>query len=70
MRMKAGFCPAFFIAGCKTPLCHNGTAAKDFFIIFVDPIFTISTGRTFTIVFDAHGPTSASACVCRAGHAN
>jgi hypothetical protein len=41
-------------------------AAKTFFIIFVDAIFTTLFERPFTNVFDVMAQTPAPACVYRA----
>jgi hypothetical protein len=42
---------------------------ENFFIIFVDAIFTTLFERLFTNVFDVIAAKSANHCVCRACHA-
>jgi hypothetical protein len=43
---------------------------KNFFIIFIDAIFTTLLERLFTNVFEVIGPKQANHCVCRARHAD
>jgi hypothetical protein len=49
------------------PLVPDG--AKNFFIIFVDRIFTNLIEPPFTNVFDAAAPLAAISCLYRAGNA-
>ena len=43
---------------------------KNFFIIFVDGMFTTFIAHLFTNVFDAIGKLYAISCVSHAGHAD
>jgi hypothetical protein len=43
---------------------------ENFFIIFVDRIFTALLQRPFTNAFDAIARIDNAACLCRAGHAD
>jgi hypothetical protein len=45
-------------------------AAKNFFIIFVDAIFTILFERLFTKVFDVIAQTTANPCLYPMGNAD
>jgi hypothetical protein len=42
----------------------NAHGAENFFIIFVDRIFTNSIEPPFTNVFDAAAPVAAISCLC------
>jgi hypothetical protein len=53
--------------GGRSP-ARNGTR-ENFFIIFVDAIFTTLLERLFTNVFEVIDAKSANCCVCRARHA-
>jgi len=48
----------------------NSHAAKNFFIIFVDAIFTTLFACRFTKVFDVTGANPASPCLYRACNAD
>jgi hypothetical protein len=63
--------------GSPTPCDHDGARsdagnkpAKNFFIIFVDAIFTILFERLFTNVFDVIAQTTANPCLYPMGNAD
>jgi hypothetical protein len=51
------------------PQCCRGVPGKNFFIIFVDAIFTTLFEPLFTNVFDVIAQTQAFPCLYRAGNA-
>jgi len=55
---------------CSITTVPSGCGSKNFFIIFVDQMFTTSFERAFTNVFDAIDQNAAIACLCRACNAD
>jgi hypothetical protein len=56
------------IQECSRPYAFGNS--QNFFINFVDAMFTTSLEPLFTKAFEVIGEKPANDCVCRAGHAD
>ncbi len=71
--MAGNFTGHFSACVAREPVMMRGTnphARKNFFIIFVDAIFTTLFERLFTNVFDVTGANRDGSCVYRACNAD
>jgi hypothetical protein len=67
-------CRAFSFDGPRVRVDYGGHiiagTRANFFIIFIDAIFTTLLKRPFTNAFDVTGAKALRGCLCRARHAD
>jgi hypothetical protein len=59
-----------FVSDCKVHSPHHAGTHENFFIIFVDAIFTTLLKPPFTSTFDVIDAKRPRDCLCRARHAD